>query len=477
MDTRLAGTLVFLSSGAVLLIEILAGRLLAPYVGVTLQTFTAVIGVVLAGIALGTWLGGKAADRTDPRRLIGPELFFGGLAALLAYPTVRTLGPELVQSGDAAAVVLLAGLVTFFPAALLSAVNPAVVKAVLGDLEETGRVVGRLSALGTLGAITGTFSAGFFLVAALPTSVIVLLVGVILCLVGAATWYRWSSRRSSALLGLVPAGLLGVATLALPHPCDIETAYSCARIEERGPTGRLLVLDTVPNSYVDLADPQVLAFTYTRMFAAVVDAYTSGPVDLLHIGGGGFTMPRWTSATRPGSRNVAIEIDPALVELARRHLALDEVEGLEVLVGDARVLLPRLSTDGFDVVLGDGFSGIVVPWHLTTVEFAREIERVLTPSGVYVLNLIDRGDLDFVRSEIATLERVFDHVALVTLPERLTGGGNFVLVASSRPVPAETIRAHAREWGLDVVVDVDPDTLDAQPLVDDHAPVDQLLAS
>ncbi len=173
---------MFGASAAVLVLEILAARLLAPYVGVTLETYTAIIGVVLAGIACGSWAGGRLADRATPRRLLGPELIAGGLLAMATLPVVRLLG-EAGEDGGTADLALL-GLLGFFPpAAVLSAVVPTVVKLQLGDLGETGAVVGRLSALSTLGALFGTFATGFVLVAALPNAPIT------------SCWSAWGSRR------------------------------------------------------------------------------------------------------------------------------------------------------------------------------------------------------------------------------------------------------------------------------------------
>ena len=152
MDSRLAGVVVFVASGSVLVLEILAGRLLAPYVGVSLETFTGIIGVVLAGIATGTWVGGWLADRIDPRRLLPGALVLGGAAAIAAVPIIRALGPS-VRPPSPPSIVVLATLGFFAPSALLSAVTPLVVKVQLGALDHTGRVVGRLSALGTAGSL------------------------------------------------------------------------------------------------------------------------------------------------------------------------------------------------------------------------------------------------------------------------------------------------------------------------------------
>ena len=176
MDARLAAVLVFVASGAVLVLEIFAGRLLAPYVGVSQETFTAIIGVVLAGIAIGTWLGGWLADRRNPRLLLPVALTLGGATAIASIPIIRALGPS-ADGSRPAMIIVLAALAFFVPSALLSAVTPLVVKLQLRAVDHTGRVVGRLSALGTVGALVGVFGTGFILVAHFPTTPVLIGLG------------------------------------------------------------------------------------------------------------------------------------------------------------------------------------------------------------------------------------------------------------------------------------------------------------
>ena len=483
MPRPLAGTLVFVTSAAVLVLETLAGRLLAPYVGVTLETFTAIIGTALAGIALGTWAGGALADRVEPRRLLGPQLVVGGVLTLLAVPIVRAVGPAF-RTADPSSMLVLALLSVFLPACVLSTVSPTVVKASLADLGETGRVVGRLSGLGTAGALFGTFATGFMLVAALPTPAIIATLGVLLVLGGTALWVWLRRQPLGALVPLLLVGAFGTGlTLGVGGPCERESAYFCARIrpDPERPGGRFLALDVLDHSYVDLDDDEHLFFTYTRMLAAVIDVTTEGPLDAVHIGGGGFTMPRWLAATRPGSTSTVLELDPVLVDLARDELGLVTGDDLQVRVGDARLGLRQLAPGSADLVIGDAFGGLAVPWHLTTEEFTRQIDDVLRPGGLYLVNLIDRAPLGFLRAEAATLQRVFPHVAVLTVPGRLESGGNFVLVGSAAPLDAEPVERAAEALDLDVVVLTGTaldDLVDgARPLTDDFAPVDQLLGS
>jgi spermidine synthase len=482
-----AGLLVFSTAGAVLVLEILAGRLLAPYVGVTLETYTGIIGVVLAGIALGTWLGGRAADALEPRRLLGPLLVWGGATALLSVPAVDWLGPQSVGGGPTAIVTL--ALVGFFaPAAVLSAVGPTVVKLQLSDLRVTGSVVGRLSALGTAGAIAGTFVTGFVLLAAFPTRPIVFGVGVALVVGGVVLWLRLGHARDPSVLTLALAVALsgGAATVLLPNRCQWESTYYCVRIDPdpSRPSGRTLWLDQLRHSYVDLDAPEHLEFPYTQVFAEVIDATREAgePVRALHIGGGGFTMPRYLRAVRPGSQSVVLELDPLLVELAQQELALRRGPDLAVEVGDARTTLRRHSSERFDVVVGDAFGGLTVPWHLTTFEFVSEIRRVLAPDGVYVLNLIDYDTLDFARAELATLRAAFHDVAFVATPGRggEYAGGTFVMVASDLPIDTAALAASLEQRNLERVVVGEPAAVEAfvasaPVLTDDYAPADQLI--
>ena len=459
--------------------EILAGRLLAPYVGVTLETFTAIIGTVLAGIALGTWLGGRLSDRVEPRRLLGPELALGGVAAALAAPMARLLGPTAVTANPPT-LVLLVLVTVFVPAALLSAVPPTVVKAVLSDLDRTGSVVGRYSALGTAGAIAGTFLTGFVLVPLFPTQRILTGLAVLLVVSGLALWWWLAPTRSAFLV--IPALLAGVwLGSALAGPCETETSYYCVRVEHDldNPAGRTLWLDTLRHAYVDLEDPTELRFTYTRMLAAVADATSEGAIHAVHIGGGGFTMPRWLDATRRGSTGVVLELDPEIVGIAEERLGWEPSPDVDVIIGDARLGIRQVDLSSADLAIGDAFGGISVPWHLTTAEFVGQVADVLRPGGTYAANIIDGSEMALLRAEAATFATVFPQVAVLSLPERFGSGGNFLVVGSDAPIPTDEIVASGALLDLDLRVvtgdELDDFIGDARVLTDDLAPVDQLL--
>lgn len=477
MSRTLARSLVFFTSASVLVIEILAARILAPYLGVSLQVFTGIIGVILAGISIGAWMGGRAADRGKPRSLVGPLLVAGGLAAVASPLIVDLIGPAL--STDPPSIVLASALGFFAPAALLSAVPPTVVKIRLSSLDRTGSVVGSYSAIGTAGAILGTFLTGFVLIAAFPTRPIVIATGAALTLSGVVLWRSGRSKAPPALLSFV---VLAALVFLFDGPCEYETTYSCAIIDEdpSNPGGRTLVLDRVRNSYVDLDDPTHLEFRYVKLIADVIEVEAPpGPLDVVSVGGGGFTLPGYLNATRPGSENTVLEIDEKLVDIGETELGLEEA--VDVITEDARTSMERLGSDRSHVIIGDAFSGASVPWHLTTVEFAEEIKRVLRPDGVYVMNVIDYGEREFARSAAATLRKVFGHIALFAPPTYITGsdGGNYILVASPMNIDVPGIERAIRSRGSSEVgvigTELDDFIDGAHLLTDDFAPVDQIV--
>lgn len=478
MPQFLARSLVFATSAAVLILEILAGRLLAPYLGVSLEVFTGIIGVILAGISVGAWAGGRAADRNDPRRLIGPLLVAGGLTAIAAPLIIDLVGPA--TSTGALSIVILSFLGFFAPAAVLSAIPPIVVKIRLNSLQETGSVVGTYSAIGTAGAIFGTFVTGFVLITAFPTRPIVIVVGAILVAFGLALW---AGRSFWTVTGPVVALVLLAGLVVLfDGPCQYETSYHCAEVvvDAERPSGRLLILDRGHNSYVDLDDPTHLEFRYIRVMVDVIDSeMPTGPLTALSIGGGGFTFPGYLHATRPGTEHVVLEIDPSLVDIGRTDLGFEDEA--QVVIDDARRSIAQVPPGSVDVVIGDAFTGLTVPWHLTTVEFVEIIAEKLAPGGLYTVNVIDRPEARFARSEAATLAEVFEHVAIFAPADYFTGrrGGNYVLVGSDQPIDMERVRsALTARGGSEIGItgeELGRFIDDARPLIDDFAPVDQML--
>ncbi|MFE1784634.1 spermidine synthase [Streptomyces sp. NPDC059506] len=213
------------------------------------------------------------------------------------------------------------------------------------------------------------------------------------------------------------------------------------------PDAWLLTVEEAPQSYVDLGDPEHLEFEYVRRMGHVADLAAPGgrPLDVLHLGGGALTLPRYVAAVRPGSRQLVVEADGPLAALVAEHLPLPSGQPVTVRVGDARSVLETLPDASFDLLIADVFDGSRTPAGLASLEFARHAARVLRPGGLYAANLADGAPFDFVRPQTAGLAEVFGHVCLVAEPPVLRGRrfGNVVLVAGHRELPVGALARRA----------------------------------
>ncbi|MCA9875365.1 MAG: fused MFS/spermidine synthase [Anaerolineales bacterium] len=494
MHTRASQTLapvtavfiVFLSNFCTLVLELVAGRLMAPRVGVNLYTWTSVIGVILAGISLGNYIGGRLADRRASRRLLAAMFVLSAAASLSVLLTVQFIGAPGGRLPVIAGVLLAFTAVFLLPAALLGTISPIVVKLTLTDLDQTGNVVGKLYAAGALGSIVGTFATGFFFISQFGTRAIVLGVAGALLLVGVLIGWTdgWRGRPIGGSLGLFAALLAGVwAAGGLQSDCLRETNYFCIQIrtDTANPQRRHLLLDRLTHSIVDLDDPTQLLFRYEQVYADVVTAVTKPDAapSALFIGGGGYVFPRYLEATFPGSRLDVVEIDPAVTAVNVAYLALSPQTTITSINEDARRFMNNLLPDArYDLILGDAFNDVSVPYHLTTREFNEMIAAHLGDDGLFLANIIDGRALNFFRAYVYTLRQTFPYVyaAPTVGPPGEVRRQTFVIVAAKRDLTpvmaaaplAETFLSQAE---LDALLQQAPPIL----LTDDFVPVDNLL--
>lgn len=206
-----------------------------------------------------------------------------------------------------------------------------------------------------------------------------------------------------------------------------------------GRRGWTLMVNGVPSSHVDLDDPLRLDFEYMRWMADLLDVLVPAgePLRVAHLGGAGCTLARYVAATREGSRQIVLEIDPGVLDVARRAFGFRSSSRLRLRVADARQGLADLPQAGQDVVVRDAFAGALVPAHLTTTGFLDAVRRALAPGGVYLANLADSPPLALARGEAATALDRFAEVALIAEPAQFTGRryGNVVLAASDDDLP------------------------------------------
>jgi hypothetical protein len=192
-----------------------------------------------------------------------------------------------------------------------------------------------------------------------------------------------------------------------------------------------LFVDGVPQSYVDLADPTHVEFDYLNRLALVLRlcAPARVPLRILHLGGGGLTLARLVSATRPGSAQTVVERDRELVALVSR--VLPPPAGVEIVVGDAREQVELAGDGRYDVIVADVFEGAWMPDSVATTGFADAARRALRPGGLLAVNLTDLPPLSHTRIQVATLRSVFADVCVLADPAGVRGrkAGNAVLVA------------------------------------------------
>jgi hypothetical protein len=205
-----------------------------------------------------------------------------------------------------------------------------------------------------------------------------------------------------------------------------------------------LVVDGTPQSQVNPDDPRELGFEYVQRIGHVIDlvAEPGAPITAVHLGAGALTLPRYVAATRPGSRQQVLELEPALVDLVRRRIPLPQDSGIRVRYGDARAGLGKLPAalhGSVDMVVVDIFSGAQIPAHVTSVEFYREVAGLLAPGGVVAVNLADGPGLAFARGQAATLAAAVREVAALAETQILKGRrfGNIVLIGSTSALPLE----------------------------------------
>ena len=226
----------------------------------------------------------------------------------------------------------------------------------------------------------------------------------------------------------------------VPGLYPVDTGQAALVPDGDGRRGWTLMINGVPSSHVDLDDPLRLDFEYMRWIADLLDVAgpEGDPLRVLHLGGAGCTLPRYVAAARPGSRQLVVELDPQIVELARTAFGLRSTGLLRMRAGDAREVLTGLPDDRYEAVVRDAFAVDRVPSHLVTRGFLRQVRRVLVPDGVYAANLGDGSPtLRTARAEAATALAVFRNVALVAEPAQFHGRryGNVVIIGSDGELP------------------------------------------
>ncbi|HTK38196.1 MAG TPA: fused MFS/spermidine synthase, partial [Pyrinomonadaceae bacterium] len=444
---------VFVCGALLMVFEIIGSRILSPFIGTSTYIWTSLIGVILASLSVGYWLGGKSADRKPDVKILALVIFLAG-----GCVSVTILSKEIVLSFIAASGMileiksLLAALMLFAPASVaLGFVTPYAVRLRMVSVEDSGKTVGRLFAFSTIGSIVGTFAAGFFLIPFVGSIRTLYLIagGLILLSMLLVPFALTRFNLTIVILFLfgVAASEFTIYSLRQTNGLyDIDTEYSRIQVfqttDKAGKPVEALATDPYfvqSAMYLD-SDDRVLE--YSR-FYHLLRHFKPGFQRTLMIGGAGFTFPREYLRTYPDTTIDVVEIDPQMVQIARHFFRLKDDPRMKIVNEDGRVFLNHAPAGGYDAVLMDAFGSLFsVPPQLTTVEAVQNISRVLNDDGVVIANLGSAikgpGSL-FLQAEVATYKQVFPNVYLFKVntdytDERLQ---NVILVASKSSQPIQ----------------------------------------
>jgi predicted membrane-bound spermidine synthase len=443
--------------------EIAAGRVLAPFFGTSLLTWTAVIATVLAGFSLGSALGGLVAERDTPTaaRAVRSALVATGVLMALSPTVLGLLYAVGLRGTDG---MLLTVVVAFFPASVLvSFPSPYLARlAVEARPGREGSSLGLVLAAGSVGAIFGAILAGFVALPLIGSAATFAACGA--AALACVPFVRGARAAAGSRVSLGAAALLVAASLVTGPVCRYESGLSCIDVARLGSAVHLYA-DRTPQAAERVArtgahpENDRLVLAYTRWLWARMDRDLGPAPSVLFVGGGGYTLPTMLLGSRPEAQAVAVEIDPLITKVVREHLdwagatiartgydagAENPGQGrLGIAHADGRVYINETDRR-FDAAVMDAFSSGSVPAHLATLETYERLREIV--DGPVYVNLIDTPNGPLARGLHAILDRLYPHVVAVQGPVSARGHANILLAAARDPL--ETLDARPEGYTL-----------------------------
>lgn len=476
-DIRLAFTIVFLASFGGMTLELTASRVLAQFLGVSLFTWTGIIGVMLAGTALGNFTGGWIADQANrpgnplnPRFTLAGSLLVAGAGTVFQFVALAlvTRYGAFDNSDPIMQVVGWTFCLFFLPMFALGTISPQVIRLSVPDVAHVGQVAGRVYAWSTAGAIAGTFVAGYVLLSAIGMNKTILCISLILTLTSLLVTKVWNNNPLLYVFSIVLGGITGGAILnsrSASHNEDqvaqLETNYYTIKVTKSRVyysdyseyNGLLtLTLDHLIHSSVHPDNPFFLYYKHEHVQMEFLrGARKENPNPrVLVVGGGGYTFPRFAMELMPEARMDVVEIDPGVTWMAKNHLGLKDYEGLKIHHMDGRqYVAEKVPPSTYDLVVQDAVNDLSVPSHLLTKEYNDAVKAALKPNGVYLLTVIDSiGYGQLWKAAMLTLQQTYpaENIALLT-PEKVDFDERqvYVIYASDRPLDLPALRAAVGE--------------------------------
>lgn len=440
--------IVFVCGAALMALEIVAARVLAPSLGNSIFVWGSVISSVMVALSLGYWLGGHVADRFGASKTLGPVIAGAGLLTVLAPLVAVPVLPWAADLGPRAGSLVASALIFFLPSLLLAMVTPLGVRLVASKgMARIGRSAGALSSISTGGSILGTLATSFWLIPLLSLEPLIVSIGFLLFATAAAALFlplmvaedpcadsveggRWHGAATSlarfgaagTLLLIVAGASTGAWVLVKVAPVQAsntfgeqvlfrqDTQYHRITVTESGDT-RNLRFDATRQSGLDMRDGITSAVRYPDYLQLSMALKPDAKRALvLGLGGGMVTRRFWHDY--PEMRVDSVEIDPVVVDVARRYFALPSDSRLRVFTQDARRYV-QTTKDTYDIVIVDAYYADALPFHLTTQEFFRESKSHMATDGVMAYNVISSlsGDKSkLFRSMYRTAGTVWKHL-------------------------------------------------------------------
>ena len=442
-------------------LEIVTSRILTPVFGSTIYAWGSLIGVILSGLSLGYFLGGRIADNNPRFDKICGIVFSVGLftVGIPFFASEVVSFTAVVLPASQYAPLLATFLLLMLPSVLLGFVSPYVIKLGTNSLQNIGNISGSLYSVATVGSIVGTFATVFVLIPSFEANKIIFGLGIVLI--------------ATSLIGLkIPPKLIAVAVLlilvvpwstasinTIPHNGTLiyqkDTLFSHLDVIEYG-DNRSLYLDGMRHSSMNLNDPLDLVIDYTEYFHLGM-LFNPTFTDVLFVGGGGFTGPKNFLALYPETKIDVIEIDSDVVDVAKKYFELKDDPRLNVFNADARQHLSSHDKK-YDLIILDAYASTYVPYHLLTHEFYQLVEKRLESDGVIISNFIgsiEGSKSPLLRSAYKTMTETFPVSYVFPTEENPSDSQNVMIAASNHPYDYDrlSLLEKAKDSPADYLVD------------------------
>jgi spermidine synthase len=420
----------FIGGWTIMMLEILGGRVLAPYFGYSVYQWGALIGVVMAALAVGYFLGGRVGDRPGAQRFLLGALIVSTAFVLVVPRFANDFMPAMRVAGPAWGAVFGTVILLGVPSVLLATVSPIVIK-----LTATSRIAnsaGLVYAVSTVGSIGGTFFAAFYAIPELGTRLSHFVAAALL--VAAVLAMAYASRKLAAAAVSVVILVLGFPLPASRAPGEIyhaESIHNIIRVID-SPTQRDLFLNYTLGAQTMMSKTGLLTGGYYDTF--LIGPYFNGGNKVLFLGVAGGTSLKQLVTVYPKLTVTGVDLDPAVLKVAREYFGLKGEKRINLIAEDARWFVSN-TTETYDVIAIDLYVTGHIPFFTTTKEFFTLVHDRLSENGIVIMNVLSiTGTGELLNPMIRTVRSVFPSTFLI-------GYGNFMLVATKRPTSLEHMQA------------------------------------